>query len=87
MVLTNTESGSLKLQYRGDVNSDLFVRYLKAELTKLQYSTLNWPTLYFSTPEIRKKKFTSTVRYKTEDEVLNTPVKSVIEDEDLPWIL
>jgi hypothetical protein len=88
-LITTTDSGSIKCQVKGDCTPQQASALILKELKNNNYQTLFWPTLYFG---IKKKEFTkpiykSTAKYPTINEVENTSIKSVITDDDVPWIL
>jgi len=86
--LSETDSGGLKLQCRGEVRLKEYLASLTSFLKSKKLETLNWPTIYFSTPELRKKKFAQTPSGPTEEQVSKTPIAdSVVTDDDLPWII
>lgn len=87
LVITGTDSG-FKVQCRGDIRLEDFLKLLTPFMKKQKgLATLNWPSLYFGTPESRKKKFTAP-NGPTEEQVAKAPVTdSVITDDDVPWLL
>lgn len=83
LVLTTTDTGSKKLQYRGEITSKAYFKELLHFLNASpEYKNLRWPTLYFGADKPVSRAVLKAKITPTKDDP-----NSIIKDEDLPWVL